>query len=350
MKGKKLSQIVEAFKLGLETNPLDQFLACGEEVDASQWEEIDCREADEIPLTVDHIYQHLSKQVRLASRIPGDSRKSSDQDTSLFKVRYKYAGNPSPEREFCRKVMSANRVYRAEDIQLAGNLAVNPGFGPNGANTYSVWKYHGGVNCKHFWQRVIYLKKNNKHIGVNEARRIINELDPKDRPDAKWKQNEPEVAQIASPSNNYWRLMTTKQRISMALSQAWTRSKLRGGVTIESRGIPPEVGSPVFILQDDGSRERMPEGKHELEDGRVMVIDANGLYKELRKKTEMEKQLERFQFGKKERFDPNPYQRTVPDTALAEGVKAALAHRRNTQNQEGSSKDRISQAIKKQMQ
>ena len=38
----------------------------------------------------------------------------SEQDTSLFKVRYKYAGNPKPEREFCQKVMKAGKVYRKE--------------------------------------------------------------------------------------------------------------------------------------------------------------------------------------------------------------------------------------------
>jgi hypothetical protein len=129
----------------------------------------------------------------------------SEQDTSLFKIRYKYAGNQNPEREFCAKMMKADKVYRKEDIELAGSKVVNAGLGLKGADTYSIWLYKGGVNCKHFWQRQIYLRKNNGKISVNEARRMILDLDPKDRPLAKWQENDPLVAQPAQSSNNYFK-------------------------------------------------------------------------------------------------------------------------------------------------
>jgi hypothetical protein len=54
--------------------------------------------------------------------------------------------------------------------------------------------------------RKIYLRKNNKQIGINDARKMILDLDPADRPMAKWQQNDAEVAQIASKENNYWSL------------------------------------------------------------------------------------------------------------------------------------------------
>ena len=73
-------------------------------------------------------------------------------------------------------------------------------------NLIYLFLYKGGVNCKHFWQRKVYLRKNNKRISVNEARRMILELDPKERPEARLKVNPKEVAQIASPSNNHWKL------------------------------------------------------------------------------------------------------------------------------------------------
>lgn len=131
---------------------------------------------------------------------------TSKQDTSIFKIRYIYAGSKSPERDFCRKLMSANKIYSFEDLKKAESLAVQPGMGPKGAKTYSIFKYKGGVNCKHFWQRAIYLKKDNKRIGVNEAQRMILALEPKDRKEAKWERNPKEVAVIASPSNNHWKL------------------------------------------------------------------------------------------------------------------------------------------------
>ena len=43
----------------------------------------------------------------------------SDQDTSLFKVRYKYAGNPKPQREFCQKVMKAEYIVTGKQIGRA---------------------------------------------------------------------------------------------------------------------------------------------------------------------------------------------------------------------------------------
>jgi hypothetical protein len=102
--------------------------------------------------------------------------------------------------------MKAGKVYRKEDIVLAGSKVVNAGFGANGADTYDIFLYKGGVNCKHYWERKIYLRKNNKSISVNEARRMILDLDPADRPKAKWQENPKEVAQVAEASNNYWSL------------------------------------------------------------------------------------------------------------------------------------------------
>ena len=74
----------------------------------------------------------------------------------------------------------------------ASGRAVNPGWGPRGADTYDIWLYKGGGSCQHFWQRRTYLKKNNKRISVNEAQRIIRAAGP----DAERLQtNDPKVAQ-----------------------------------------------------------------------------------------------------------------------------------------------------------
>jgi hypothetical protein len=189
----ELSQ--DALNVGAE-----HLVSLGEDM-GEDWEEIDVRETNGDVLSEGL----LNALVNLSLSISGDSRKKSEHDTSLFKVRYKYAGNPNPQRGFCRTLMAANKAYRYEDIKAAENKVVNAGFGKGGSNTYSIWKYKGSVNCKHYWQRVIYLKKGNQRIGVNEARRMILDLEPSERDAAKWKQNEKEVAQIAGPNNNYWR-------------------------------------------------------------------------------------------------------------------------------------------------
>ena len=52
------------------------------------------------------------------------------------------------------------------------NTAVNPGWGPKGADTYSIWKYKGGGNCHHSWRRVTFKSKEAK-INVKTSKDII---------------------------------------------------------------------------------------------------------------------------------------------------------------------------------
>lgn len=67
---------------------------------------------------------------------------------------YKYQGPiGSNSRDFCREMINIDRFYTFEEIDAMGAMAVNPGFGLAGANTYSIWKYLGGPNCKHRWQK-----------------------------------------------------------------------------------------------------------------------------------------------------------------------------------------------------
>jgi hypothetical protein len=143
------------------------------------------------------------KKLSLASVIPSTANQDSVQDNLLFKVRYEYVGNPNPEREFCQKMMSANLLYRYEDLDQ--DLDNNAGFGINGANSYNLFLYKGGVNCKHWWMRKVFMQINDQEISVNEARRIIKEILPNMRAEFEFPTNPPEVAQIASEYNDFWR-------------------------------------------------------------------------------------------------------------------------------------------------
>lgn len=180
-----------------------EFLVDLGEREPEEYEEVESRDfSSEMEfITADR----LNTIIELAT-IDGDSRKASEHDTSLFKVRYKYTGSLSPQREFCKKLMTANKVYRFEDLKKAEDKAVNEGFGPGGSDKYNIFLYKGGVNCKHWWKRVIYLKKGNSRISVNRARKMILALDPRERNKARWPENDKKVAQIAGPSNDYWRV------------------------------------------------------------------------------------------------------------------------------------------------
>lgn len=186
----------------------DALIDLGEEVDNEEWEVVLENDLDGIPENID-AKLNLSASIMLgdlemARDFASFWKDNSEQDTSLFKVRYKYAGNPKPQREFCQKIMKAGKVYRKEDIDLAGDKVVNPGLGAKGADKYSIWLFKGGKNCAHVWQRVIYLRKGNNKISVNQARKMILELDPELRDKARWQENDPRVAQAAAPENDFW--------------------------------------------------------------------------------------------------------------------------------------------------
>ena len=177
----------------------DELIGLGEELDNNEWELLDSRE-----YRIDDPISETSFKLAYApSNFP---MKDSEQDTSIFKIRYSYTGNLNPQREFCRKMVQSNLVYRKEDIVSASKKSVNKGLGPNGADTYDLFLFKGGVNCKHFWMRNIYIKKNNDKITAKKARELLNALDPSLRKEANFAQNDARVAQIASPSNNYWSL------------------------------------------------------------------------------------------------------------------------------------------------
>jgi len=176
----------------------DELMGLGESIDLDEWELIDSREAQ----TDETITETSFKLAYAPSNFP---MKESEQDTSIFKIRYSYAGNPNPEREFCRKMVQAKLMYRKEDIIAAGNKTVNKGFGPKGADKYSVWLFKGGARCRHFWMRNIYIKKNNDKITAKKARELLNALDPSLRKEANFEQNDPLVAKMPNdmPNNGF---------------------------------------------------------------------------------------------------------------------------------------------------
>jgi len=176
----------------------DELVGLGESIDLDEWELIDSRESN----NDDPITETSFKLAYAPSNFP---ERESEQDTTLFKIRYSYAGNPNPEREFCRKMMQANLMYRKEDIIAAGNKSVNKGFGPEGSDKYSIWLYKGGARCHHLWMRNIYIKKNNDKISAKKARELLNELDPSLRKEANFEQNDALVAKMPNdmPNNGY---------------------------------------------------------------------------------------------------------------------------------------------------
>ena len=211
--------VVPQAPVGLKTpeEVVDLNLACdflidlGEDM-SDEWELIDARK-------VDYDTEAVQDAMWTFATVPsGKPQASSEQDNELIKVRYAYmpkvTGTPTGEsRDFCARMVSAgDRVWRKEDIEAASQRAVNPGWGPNGADTYDLFLYKGGGSCQHFWERRTYLRKNNKKVSVNRARQIIREagLEPIPTNDRKVAQRPRDMANRGFlPSNKAARNITT---------------------------------------------------------------------------------------------------------------------------------------------
>ena len=214
-----LLEDIEAEKQGQEeqvnfSKQVDELSMFGEVI-GEDWELIDEREVDydledELDRQVNEWNTELSKPKKtLLSRLIeliGTGRatpnQQSEQDREIdgfyFKVRYKYTGNESPDREFCRAMMSANKVYRKEDIIKMGEQGINRSHGHKG-EPYNIFLYKGGVNCHHKWLRQTYVSasktasigsQKTNQISTNKARKFGYKVDnpkevammPKDMP------------------------------------------------------------------------------------------------------------------------------------------------------------------------
>ena len=167
----KLSE--EKKKIGIE------LIELGEDEDLENYDLIECKPVD---------YDEEEKLTyKFATTGTANSNRKSVYDTDFYLFRYRYAGNASPEREFCKNMMSAKKIYRREDIEAMGDVTVNPGFGkhPNPNNPYSIWRYKGGGllsatftggTCKHYWEKLTYKIKDVKPdvkspIAIDDAKK-----------------------------------------------------------------------------------------------------------------------------------------------------------------------------------
>ena len=76
-------------------------------------------------------------------------------------------------------------------------------------------------------------------------------------------------------------LTINKNQNNMKKKLIFRDYKLKNGATITIDG-DMEIGSYVYLLGEDGSREQAPEGEHILEDGTTIFVDAEGFINEVR--------------------------------------------------------------------
>ena len=146
------------------------------EIVSDEWEEVDEREYGSEELDVDNWANMLIEEdkstlskilVGLKDSITAKKDGFSVLDKSFYKVRYRYfekskkRRKTGTSRDFCEKMMSKARqgeVYRLEDIDKASREGVNRELGHDG-KPCDLFKYKGGVYCRHAWKEVLYRLK-----------------------------------------------------------------------------------------------------------------------------------------------------------------------------------------------
>lgn len=157
------------------------------EVMSEEWEVADVRELDEDNMSVE---DWANNMIELSDTIDSKEDGFSTLDKSYYKVRYKYVvgskkkmkeGNKS--RPFCEAMMSRTRqgiVYRLEDIDKASRemnfkAAELP---MHNGQKYDLFKFKGGVYCRHAWKEVLYklkqplIKKGEKSSKISDHKKV----------------------------------------------------------------------------------------------------------------------------------------------------------------------------------
>ena len=164
----------------------------GVKMDTEEFEIVDIRDLDDENESVE---DWAKSMIKLSDVVDSKEDGFSTLDKSMYKVRYKYAKGSSrggESREFCKEMMnrtSAGIVYRLEDIDKASRdmnfkaaeLPMHKG------QKYDLFKFKGGVYCRHKWQQILYKIKKGKEVGSDDlddykkSKTIPKSYEPKPR-------------------------------------------------------------------------------------------------------------------------------------------------------------------------
>ena len=130
----------------------------GENEYLDDWELIDVEDSEDEP-------EDFNPELYL-NELNLSANQESKIDTKRWKVRYKYVKGTKrtqkgKSRDFCETLVDLNKVYRKEDIDIMSFKSNQEKLGLplHKGQPYSIFKFKGGVNCYHRWERRIYKKK-----------------------------------------------------------------------------------------------------------------------------------------------------------------------------------------------
>ena len=145
----------------------------GVKMDTEEFEIVDIRDLDD---ENESIEDWAKSMIKLSDVVDSKEDGFSTLDKSMYKVRYKYAKGSSrggESREFCKEMMNrtnAGIVYRLEDIDKASrDMNFKAAKLPmHNGQKYDLFKFKGGVYCRHKWQQILYKIKKGKEVGSDD--------------------------------------------------------------------------------------------------------------------------------------------------------------------------------------
>jgi hypothetical protein len=113
---------------------------------------------------------------------------------------FRYTGPlQANSRDFCRAMIALGKIYKKTEIDSMSRIPFQPGMGPGGTNTYNIFDYKGGVNCQHYWEQLrVFKGAGGRNVVISEGAAAGD------------------AGEIASPSNNEWRMSSLKKEWAFA--------------------------------------------------------------------------------------------------------------------------------------
>lgn len=107
------------------------------------------------------------------TRVGEDEIKLSNQKDINLKITnlYRYISDeygPSNiggnSREFCVQLVTRSNLSMLPFNSITQLNSSNPGQGPRGSNTYSIFDWRGGAHCKHYWVKYYFDTETNNLV------------------------------------------------------------------------------------------------------------------------------------------------------------------------------------------
>jgi hypothetical protein len=221
---------------------------------------------------VEGLLNGLRSNLKFAVTVVSSPDEESRLDKGVIKVRYRYVldlahlGEPlikDNTREFCEVLVRDDKIYRREDINIMSFRGANPIANQN----YSIFRLQGHWNCRHAWQREVYLIEN-EAAGVEDNPLVNTKLSKSKKMSVLNK-----IKMLFTDEKTTLTKAELEARIAEIEAEEIKLADVKSGeMTLRVDG-EIVAGAAVLLVLEDGTTEEVPNGEYPLaDDGKVLTI------------------------------------------------------------------------------